>query len=54
MAKKLKVIVPRKDIDKAIKRLRKKRYSYSEIRKIFEMEGYPIPSMGYISKILNK
>ena len=44
---------PKKIVNKMIKSLRKKGYSYREIQRIFRVDGYDIPSLGYISKILN-
>lgn len=45
---------PKKIVNKMIKSLRKKGYSYREIQRIFRVDGYDIPSLGYISKILNQ
>ena len=45
---------PKLTVNVIIKTLRKKGYSYRQIQEIFKMEGYEVPSLGYISNILNK
>jgi len=45
---------PKKTVDRMIRTLRKKGYSYRQIQEIFEIDGYDVPSLGYISKVLNE
>jgi hypothetical protein len=42
---------PKDKLEKWIKTLRKRGFSYRQIQKYFELEGYEKPSLGFISSV---